>query len=319
MTRPLLMAVVLVFSALLLLAGCSAAATTTTAGVKTSATTTTSETVAGISSTTSTTQTAEAWQTISYEQNTPGFDYSGEWTESSAASASKGGFLYADSTGASLSFHFVGSYCGWLAKTSNLYGKATVTVDDGAPVTVDLFSNETVWRHVVWEANGLPYGDHTVKIEWTGKKRTAAQGTRVNVDAIEIVGALIGQYEQNDPLFEYSGTWKTTNNESASGGSFALTKASHSSLTVNFRGIQLDWLAKEGPAYGEAQVILDDGLPVTVDLYSADETWRQVVWSSGRVAMGVHVVTIRWSGLKNAKATGAYINVDAFEIAGLVQ
>jgi trimeric autotransporter adhesin len=171
----------------------------------------------------------------------------------------------------------------------------------------------------VWEAKSLPFGDHTVKIQWTGKKRTAAEGTCVNVDAIEIVGALIGQYQQNAARFEYSGTWKTTKNEAASGGSFTLTKTSHSSMTVNFTGVQFDWIAKKGPAYGKAQVMLDDGLPVTIDLYAADELWRQVVWSSDRLEMGAHVVIIRWTGLKNAKATGTYINVDALEIAGAVQ
>jgi hypothetical protein len=275
--------------------------------------------VAGISSTTSTTQPVVVWQTVRYEQNTPGFNYSGGWTNSSAASASKGSFLYADSQGASLTFHFVGSYCGWLAKTADIYGKASVTVDDGTAVTVDLYSKNPMWRHVVWEAKSLPFGDHTVTIQWTGKKRTGAKGTCVNVDAVEIVGALVGRHQENNSGFEYAGTWSTTKNASASGGSFTLTKKSHSSITVNFTGIQLDWIAKKGPAYGKAQVIVDHGLPITVDLYEAKEVWGAVVWSSGRLEMGAHVVIIRWTGLKNAAATGSYVNVDAFEIAGAVQ
>jgi trimeric autotransporter adhesin len=321
-TKPLLLAVVLVLLLSLLAVACSTAAPTTTAGVKATITTKTSQTVAGLSSATSatsTTQPVEVWQTVCYEQNTPGFNYSGRWIDSSAASASRGSFVYADAKGVSLTFHFVGAYCGWLAKTADMYGKATVTVDDGASVTVDLYSKNTVWRHVVWETKGLAFGDHTVKIQWTGKKRTGAKGTRINVDAIEIVGALIGRYQQNNASFEYAGTWSTTENASASGGSFTLTKKSHSSMTVNFTGIQLDWIAKKGPAYGKAQVIVDEGLPVTVDLYGAEDAWREVVWSSGRLEMGAHVVTIRWTGLKNAEATGSYINVDAFEIAGAVQ
>jgi trimeric autotransporter adhesin len=322
MTKALLLAVVLVLSLLLLAVGCSTAPPTTTDNVKATATTKTSQIVAGLSSTTSTTSTTqpvEVWQTVCYEQNTPGFNYSDGWIDSSAASASKGSFLYVDAKGASLTFHFVGTYCGWLAKTSDMYGKATVTVDDGTAVTVDLYSKSPVWRHVVWETKSLPFGDHTVTIQWTGKKRTGAKGTCVNVDAIQIVGALIGRYQQNNDKFEYAGTWSTTKNASASGGSFALTKKSHSSMTVDFTGIQLDWIAKTGPAYGKAQVIVDDGLPVTVDLYSAEEAWREIVWSSGRLEMGAHVVTIRWTGLMNAEATGSYINVDAFEIAGAVQ
>jgi hypothetical protein len=319
MTKPLVLAAVVALALSVSAAACSGAVTTTTESVQTTETTESMHTVQGASSTTSTTAAVEVWQTVCYEQNTPGFNFTGGWTYSSAASASKGSFLYSDKKGAALTFHFVGSSCAWLAKTADIYGKATVTVDDGNPATVDLYSKNTVWRHVVWEAKSLPFGDHTVKIQWTGKKRTGAKGTCVNVDAIEIVGALIGRYQQNNALFEYSGTWSTTKNESALGGTFALTKKSHSSVTVNFTGIQLDWIAKKGPAYGKAQVIVDDAPPVTVDLYQADEVWGEVAWSSGRLEMGAHVVAIRWTGLKNAEATGTYINVDALEIAGIVQ
>ena len=318
MTKPLVFAAVLVLASSVVAAACSTAPPATTDSVQ-GIGTTTSSTAAMVSSTTSTMASVEVWQTARYEQTTPGLSFTGGWVYSSAASASKGSFLYADKRGATLTFHFVGSYCGWLAKTADVYGKATVTVDDGKPATVDLYSKETMWRHVVWEAEGLPFVEHTVKIQWMGQKRTAAKGTCVNVDAIEIVGALIGRYQQSNALFEYSGTWSTVKNQSALGGSFALSKKSHSAMTVNFTGIGLDWIAKKGPAYGKAQVIVDDAPPVTVDLYQAEDAWAQVVWSSGRLNMGAHMVTIRWTGLKNAEATEACINVDALELAGMVQ
>ena len=319
MAKSLVLAAVVVLGLSLLAAACSSATTTTTEGVQTTDTTESLHSVASVSSTTSTTVAVEVWQTICYEQDTPGLGFTGGWIDSSAAAASKGGFRYVDKTGATLTFHFVGSYCGWLAKTADIYGKATVTVDDGSPATVDLYSKDTVWRHVVWEAKSLPFGDHTVKIQWTGKKRAAGKGTCINVDAIEIVGALNGRYQEKNALFEYSGTWSTGKSESASGGSFALTKKPHSSATVKFTGIQLDWIAKKGPAYGKAQVIVDSAPPVTVDLYRAAEAWGETAWSSGRLEMGAHTVTIRWTGLKNAAATGTYINVDAFDISGMVQ
>lgn len=319
MTKLLLIAAAALL-AIAALAACSAEVTTTTAATAEAGTTPkTPRAVATLSSTTtSTTQAVVVWQTMRYEQNTPGLVYSGAWTHSSAEPASKGGFVYADSDGASLTFRFVGSYCGWLAKTSDQYGKAAISVDDGAASTVDLYSKETMWRHVVWETKGLPFGEHTVKIDWTGKKKTDSKGTRINVDAVEIVGALVGRYQQTNPHFEYSGRWATSKDASASGGSFALTKSSRSSITVDFTGIQIDWFAKEGPAYGKAQVIVDEGDPVTIDLYSADVLWVQNVWSSGRLEMGPHVVKIQWTGTKNPASTGTYINIDAFEIAGVV-
>ena len=319
MTKLLLLVAVLLLAAATL-AACSTDVTTTTAATAAASTTPkTPRAVATLSSTTtSTTQPVVVWQTMRYEQNTPGLVYSGAWTYSSAEPASEGGFVYANSDGASLTFRFVGGYCGWLAKTSDEYGKATISVDDGAATTVDLYSKETMWRHVVWETKSLPFGEHTVKIDWTGKKKTGSKGTRINVDAVEIVGALVGRYQQTNPNFEYSGRWATSKDASASGGSFALTKSSHSSITVNFTGIQIDWFAKEGPAYGKAQVVVDEGDPVTIDLYRADVLWVRNVWSSGRLEMRPHAVKIQWTGTKNPDSTGTYINIDAFEVAGVV-
>jgi trimeric autotransporter adhesin len=322
MTKLVLFAAVLALAFTLTLTACSAkVATTTTSAkatktVKTTKTTHAAATTSSSSSTTSTTQSAEVWQTIRYEQGNPGIAYSGSWTKSSADEASQRGFIYTDSEGASLSFHFLGSYCGWLAKTSDQYGKAKVTVDDGSASTVDLYSKGVMWAHVVWETKSLPFGDHTVKIEWTGKKRTASTGTLINVDAFEIIGALTGRYEQSNSQFAYAGRWKTSKDDSASGGSFALTKSAHSSLTVSFTGIQIDWFAKQGPAYGEAEVTVDDGDPVTVDLYGPDVLWNQDVWSSDRLQMGPHVVTISRTGTKNEASTDTYINADALEIQG---
>jgi hypothetical protein len=315
-----LLAVVLVLAASVTCTACSASASgaTTTSAKRTTTTKTTVHTTAKPSTTTSTAPGVEVWDTVVYEQNNPGFSYSGSWTYSSAAEASKGGFTYADSD-ASVTFHFVGSYCGWLAKTADIYGKATVAIDDQPAVTVDLYSANPIWRHLVWETKDLSLDDHTVTVKWTGKKRTASKGTCVDVDAFQIVGALVGRYQQNNPLFEYTGKWSTTKNASALGGSFTITKAAHASMTVDFKGTQIDWYAKKGPAYGKARVILDDDDPVTIDLFSADEAWGQIVWSSGRLAMGNHVLTIKWTGTKNAEATDTYIDVDALQIAGVVQ
>ena len=319
MTRILPIAAVLVLA--LALAGCSG-----TAVVSTDSTTSTlaaielpDEDPTTTTESSTTTLPLIVWQTIRYEQNAPGLSYSGAWIRSSSPSASKGAFVYCDSKGASLSFAFIGTHCALLAKTSDRYGKAKVTVDGEGGSTVDFYSKDPVWSHVVWETKTLPFGTHTVVISWTGKKAKAAKDTNINIDAVEVVGAVIGFHQQNDKRFDYSRNWKTVEHESASGGSFALTKSSGAVATISFTGMQIDWFAKVGPAYGKAQVTVDDGGPAMVDLFSKDELWRQRVWSSGRLDMGPHVVTIAWTGTKAPESTGTYINVDAFQIAGSPQ
>ena len=85
---------------------------------------------------------------------------------------------------------FVGSYLSWIAKKSPVYGKAKVTLDGGTPVVVDLYTAKEVWKQKVWETKTLVPGTHTVKIEWTGTKNSAATDTNIGVDAFDVIGVL---------------------------------------------------------------------------------------------------------------------------------
>ena len=125
-----------------------------------------------------------------YEQNDPHFIYAGTWTTSSSTSASGGNFRFANSTGSSVTVTFIGSYLSWIAKKSPVYGKAKVTLDGGTPTTVDLYNAKEVWKQKVWETKPLVPGTHTVKIEWTGTKSSAATDTNIGVDAFDVIGVL---------------------------------------------------------------------------------------------------------------------------------
>jgi hypothetical protein len=126
-----------------------------------------------------------------YQQASIGLDYRGPWVVSSSDSASGNSFRFADSAGASLTVTFKGTYLAWISKKSPVYGRARVTVDGGKPVIVDLYSPRTLWQEKVWETGRLTAGTHTVKIQWTGKKNSAAKDTNIGVDALDVRGKLI--------------------------------------------------------------------------------------------------------------------------------
>jgi hypothetical protein len=71
-----------------------------------------------------------------------------------------------------------------------VYGKAKVTLDGATPVIIDLYAAKELWRQKVWETKTLVPGTHTVKIEWTGTKSSAATGTNIGVDAFDVIGVL---------------------------------------------------------------------------------------------------------------------------------
>jgi Tol biopolymer transport system component len=128
------------------------------------------------------------------------------------------------------------------------------------------------------------------------------------------------RYEQTNAYLSYAGTWYLSSPAPlASGGSFKYTNVSGTFMTVKFTGAYLAWIGRYGPLYGKARVSVDGGPAQLVDLYAATNLYKEV-WNTGPLASGTHTVVIEWTGAKNASATGTFIGVDAFDVAGaLVQ
>jgi hypothetical protein len=76
-----------------------------------------------------------------------------------------------------------------VAKKSPVYGIAKLTLDN-ATALVDLYSASTLWQQKVWNSGLLAPGSHTLTIEWTGTKRTAATATNIGVDALDVLGTV---------------------------------------------------------------------------------------------------------------------------------
>jgi hypothetical protein len=116
--------------------------------------------------------------------------YKGSWTTVSTNSASGGSLRRSDSPGATLTVQFSGIYAGWIAEKGPACGRARLTLDGGDPVTVDLYSPSPLYRQKVWSSGLIGDGTHVLTIEWTGAQASAASGTGINVDALQLIGAL---------------------------------------------------------------------------------------------------------------------------------
>jgi hypothetical protein len=124
------------------------------------------------------------------------------------------------------------------------------------------------------------------------------------------------RYQQNDSHFEYSGRWKTSLSDSASGGSYAFTNSTGASVEITFVGTHLSLIAKKSPKYGKAKVALDGKNLGTIDFYGTNAVYQQKVWGSGTLKPGKHTVTITCTGTKRAAATDTNINLDAVVVTG---
>ncbi len=253
--------------------------------------------------------------------------YTGSWTSFKTSGASGGSYTYADSA-ASATITFNGTRLEWVATTGTTMGRASVTLDGGDPIAVDLHSATTRRQVKVWSTGELSDAPHMVAITWTGDSSAASVGTRVNIDAVEVNGSLTyageppapspTRFQQTNAKIVYAGAWVPFSVSGASGGSYSYA-ASAASATVRFEGTQLDWVATTGLTMGRAGVSLDGGDVVSADLYSATTLRQQKVWSTGTLAPGQHTVVITWTGQPSASG-GARINIDAFDVLGsLVQ
>ncbi|MFJ4686712.1 hypothetical protein [Streptomyces sp. NPDC088789] len=128
-----------------------------------------------------------------------------------------------------------------------------------------------------------------------------------------------------DPLIDdtsqhiaYDGTWTHADaSQPWTGGDLNQTESysrtAGDSATTAFRGTDIRVICPKGPHQGIAEITVDGGPPVRVDLHAGNKQYRQKVFQRTDLRDGEHTVTVRVTGDKNASATDAYVSFDAFE------
>ena len=245
-------------------------------------------------------------------------------TRLTTPTASGGSFYYAGAAGATAIVNFEGRGLIWVNKTGPQYGKASVSLDGGAAVTVDLYTAATLFKQEVYDTGVLAEGPHTLTIQWTGTKNPAATASYIGIDALKIMGTLTKalapvRYQEGAAELSYAGAWWPAASGASSAQSFYYGGSGGVTVNISFKGTYLGWIAKTSPLYGKAQVSLDGGAPVTVDLYSAASAYKQCVYNTGLLADTDHTVSISWTGAKAAAASGTLVNVDAIDILGTIK
>ena len=130
-----------------------------------------------------------------YEQSNASLAYLGTWTTSNSSYYSGGSYRYTNSAGSSVTATFSGTSVAYVARTASSMGIAKLTLDAGTPAeavyNIDLYSSTSRYKQTVWSVSGLIAGTHSLKIEWTGTRRSGSSGTTVNLDALDIMGTLL--------------------------------------------------------------------------------------------------------------------------------
>ena len=125
--------------------------------------------------------------------------------------------------------------------------------------------------------------------------------TQLSVTPMTVV--VLNHYEETDPHLVWAGGWFSVANVNDSGGSVKrATQAA--SVTIKFSGERVSLVGETHPYGGYAKVTLDKSSPVTIDFYSAATLYKQLVWESGTLASGNHVVTMEWTGNAEPRLAG---------------
>ena len=74
--------------------------------------------------------------------------------------------MRANTSGASVTVHFTGTYLSWVATAGTTLSKARVSLDGGPAQTIDLARPAVAYQQSVWATGILADGEHTVVISW---------------------------------------------------------------------------------------------------------------------------------------------------------
>jgi hypothetical protein len=184
-------------------------------------------------------------------------------------------------------------------------GKAQILVDGVVRKTLDLYSTSPGPHSV--QIAGLPLIKHNIVVKVLGQKNTLSTGTEVRVDGFLINSITI---EENDPAAKYS-QWNGKINAQAYNGSYFSSAKAGATVTFQIVGTSFTWITIKGPAYGNAQVVVDGVVVQTVDLYDTSTIWQSKVVISG-LSIGTHIVQIKVLGTCNPNASGYTVAVDGF-------
>jgi hypothetical protein len=254
---------------------------------------------------------------LRYEQTSPWVSVVGGWTTNSYSDASGGSYLTTIENGSAANIAFEGTGIDLISIKAPFLGIANVILDDGEPIPVDMYAAVQMHRQNLWSVRGLPYGRHTLRVEYTGTKNPLSTTARVSIDAIDVTGYLgLRRFADNDARVAYTGTWTTNSYTGALGGTYRTTITTGSAAHVAFSGNRIDLLGIKAPFLGIANVIVDGGAPIPIDLYAAAQLDRQLLWSSDTLSDGPHTVRIEYTGLKNPLASSARITLDGIDVVG---
>lgn len=174
----------------------------------------------------------------------------------------------------------------------------TVTSEGLEPITVDIQIN--------------PFAAHNLVPVVSGSGSLAPAFPANSIINDNKAGSGIGQ-------FNYQGSgWVSGSEDTAYLGDNHYSKQAGDTVSIRFVGRNLKYYGAKAPGHGAAVVSVDGKTETKVDCYAPEREGVALLFDTGILAYGGHVVTVRVTGEKNPAATDCYVNADKVEISSKV-
>jgi hexosaminidase len=151
---------------------------------------------------------------------------------------------------------------------------------------------------------------------WGGPRSATVEAFQARVDAIGDAPGVVTVDQVNDDTFTYSGSWSY-----GTGGARQFQRDDHYSSSAGslaefrFTGNQIRLFASRAANHGRAAVSVDGGPETTVDLYAPTRVDQTLVFASGLLAPGTHVLRVRVLNTAGAASSGTAVTVDKVEVS----
>ena len=241
--------------------------------------------------------------------------YTAGWTLGDTSKSWSGWYAAVSTTpGARATLPFKGTSISWIGFRGPDAGIGRVYLDGSVAADVDLYNPDNRVQAIVYTSPQLADGNHTLVIESTGLKNAASSGTRVVVDAFDVMKPGT-RYEETDASVSYTGSWDHGNfNRAWSMRTIAASSVAGARATFTFTGTAVDWIGSRKSTTGIARVYLDGAFVTQIDTYAPGDGLQETIFSATGLAAGNHTLTIEVTGQKNPSSSSAYIVVDAFDV-----
>lgn len=263
--------------------------------------------------------------TVSHWQDTnPELQYSAGWTKSSNNFPWSGSGVSnlpelpvtaheTAAAGETMTVTFRGTAVSWIGYRGPDAGIANVQIDGGAATAVDLYAASASYQPIVFSSTGLSDANHTLKITATGGKNGASTGTRVVVDALDVITPG-RRYEEYEKSITYVGMWTPDNDARVwSEGNTATSNVPGATATFIFTGTSVSWIGCEkNSAAGTADIYIDGALVKAQVRLGQDyptEGYQMTIFRADGLANTQHNLMI-----KVTNTDQSYVVVDAFDV-----